>query len=155
MKPLPERRKTPEEIAALRDSLGIPDAIPGQPENPAPEKAEVKDAEELKSSVFEKPAKEELQKAEAKPVRSLRKSERLVIDKPKENSVANDGRIPFRRHTEGEIQSLKKIEPQPQIQPAEHLASLTLSRWLLGLFYGLSGFLLLLVYLGKQGPECS
>lgn len=38
MSPLPERRKTPEELAELRESLGIPAASPGNPPpSPAPE----------------------------------------------------------------------------------------------------------------------
>ena len=59
MSPLPERRKTPEELAELRESLGIsaegppPDApgVRNEDEGPGSDEAEA-----LKSAVFEEPA---------------------------------------------------------------------------------------------------
>lgn len=60
MSPLPERRKTPEELAKLRESLGIPAEGPpaGAPGVKRDEPADETEVEALKSAVFESPEEE-------------------------------------------------------------------------------------------------
>lgn len=146
MSPLPKKKKTLEELAALRESLGIssdgpPADAPGvmghdpiappeesprdQPpieamalpeERFAPRKpAEPDEMPELESSnesldeekavILKTP---ETSVVKAKPVRSLRKSESLPVDKPKKVVSNNSGKLPTRRHREGERIPLEK-----------------------------------------------
>lgn len=144
MSPLPERRKSAEELAALRESLGIPGERPEGPTFPAQKEA----IETPKSSVFEKPADLEMPKPAPKPVRSLRKSKGLVVDQPKETVAANTGKLPFRRHTDKELVGLRKTEAPPSVPPAVHLESMTARWWWLALFYGLGLVLIFLALLG-------
>lgn len=163
MSPLPERRKTPEELAKLRESLGIPpegpppDAPGVRPEEVPPE---AHDAEDLKAAVFEKPAAEpeevprvalpaEAAVAESEPVavpapehdpadvssHSLRKSASLVVDQPKPLRHRPDGSLPARRHTDEELMRLRRMDAGPAVSPVEALARRTVSVPVMILFY--------------------
>ncbi|MGB6221908.1 hypothetical protein [Haloferula sp.] len=226
MSPLPKKKKTAEELAALRESLGIssdgppPDApgvmgsgnleaaVPRPPtekpvETPveskplpaariAQEKPEEPEARIEKSEPVEKvervevsgkpsqapvvlePAEEEVE-ARAKPVKSLRKSERLPADKPKkvrsresgklptrgrreaersrESPAANvssgrSGKLPTRKHSDEELARLRRA-PLPGVEaPAVHLANQTAGPLALVAIYGVGFLLLVLAMLG-------
>ncbi|MFC7335716.1 hypothetical protein ACFQY0_00890 [Haloferula chungangensis] len=140
MSPLPKKKKTPEELAALRESLGIssdgpPPGPPGMmapapaamkapaPAPPLPEKKvekppvtveepviKVEATEPTPSLSVEEPVlldAEVEDEARSAPLKSLRKSERLPVDRPKKVSK-DSGKLPTRRHREGERIPLKK-----------------------------------------------
>ncbi len=92
MSPLPQRRKSPEEIAKLRESFGIPGTeqgaalekeTPPSPEPPPPAAAEP-----------------------VKPVRSLRKSDEAI---PRLESPP-DSNLPHQRHSQEEIEAIRRRE---------------------------------------------
>lgn len=114
MSPLPERRKSAEELAELRKSLGITeDRAAGAP-GVVPRAAEPAGGGEVPAevarAVFEAPA-EPLAAALPKPVRSLRKSERVPVERTHSPPVRADGSLPVRRHTERELMALRKSQP--------------------------------------------
>lgn len=118
---LPQRRKSAEEIAKLRESMGIPGAAPAEPEAPpaAPEPAQApapavgKSPEKKKATtqrrrepVAPPPADAEAMAMEApvieepitprlpKPVRSLRKSEQGIVERaPSDRAVIPVARV--------------------------------------------------------------
>jgi hypothetical protein len=154
---LPQRKKSPEEIARLRESLGVPSGAAHE-ESPAPPPAEtlvphthaadlVRDAapaplaplpapkavHSLKKSEQTPPPKPAPAPAppasviEPKPVRSLRKSEMTPSRPLTPSEPDGDGRIPFRRHSEREIEEIRRREalamlnappPNPKLFPA-------------------------------------
>lgn len=131
MSPLPERRKSPEELAALREALGVPpDQAIASPSPPREDKLPT-----TESSIFEPSEKLIQPSTKAKPVRSLRKSRGLSVDQPKEKTAKNDGTLPVRRHRQSELVGLKEKEPLPVIEPATYLQSLQANRRWLVLFY--------------------
>lgn len=156
MSPLPERRKSAEELAALRETLGIsaegpPPGAPGVAKGGALEE-EVKTGivEELKSAVFEAPAEvAPAAEVKAKTVRSLRKSERLPRERPRQTfSKMADGKLPVRRHTENELVRLKHAEAPAVVPPVVHLERITAGGTTLLFLYGVG---MLLVSLGWAG----
>lgn len=154
---LPQRKKSPEEIARLRETLGVPStAAADSPPHPPPAETLVphthaaeavrqsaptplaplpspkaihslKKSEQIPQS---KPAPTPATPApviEPKPVRSLRKSEMSPTGPLKVPEPDSDGRIPFRRHSEEEIQEIRRREalamlnappPNPKLFPA-------------------------------------
>lgn len=155
---LPQRKKSPEEIARLRESLGVPTGAASDEPVPSPAPAETlvphthaadvvresapaplaplpppKAVHSLKKSEQipqPKPAPAPAPPAaiiEPKPVRSLRKSEMSPTGPLKAPEPDGDGRIPFRRHSEEEIQEIRRREalamlnappPNPKLFPA-------------------------------------
>jgi hypothetical protein len=108
MTPLPERKKSPEEIAALRDQLGIPgDASPAPaPAEPGPAAAS------SAASVDDAAVDVDVPVVEAAPVpiaapHSLRKSEREpvlhVAPEPPPDSP-----LPVHRHSDEELAALRR-----------------------------------------------
>jgi hypothetical protein len=92
MSPLPQRRKSPEEIAKLRESFGIPTAEQPpspEPEPPAPAPPPVQPAAEP-----------------AKPPRTLRKADESI---PRLESPP-DSNLPHQRHTREEIEAIRRRE---------------------------------------------
>ena len=101
MSQLPQRRKSPEEIAKLRESFGVPSAEPAtgttpdsdvkpaapEPENPPPPAAV----------------------SQPKPVRSLRKSE-LAAEETTRLESPPDSNIPHRRHSNEELEEIRRRE---------------------------------------------
>lgn len=89
MSPLPQRRKSPKEIAKLRESLGVPareDAAPPEAEKPAPAPPPVEET--------------------AKPPRSLRKSDEAI---PRLESPP-DSKLPHQRHSREELDAIRRRE---------------------------------------------
>ena len=109
MSPLPQRKKSPEEIAKLREGLGIPgDAA--ETTSPAPDAAP-------------KPAKTKpasASKRAPKPVRSLRKSEQAPLPAAP-HEPPPDTPLPFHRHTDQELQDIRLnaalAMPTPVVNP--------------------------------------
>ena len=107
---LPERRKSAEEIAKLRESMGIPGAAPQEPAPQVPPRQE----EDLPAAEDEQPSTAPVP---AKPVRSLRKSEREVPTPaaaavkipPAEKGAA----IPARRHNDRELMEMRRAQAAP------------------------------------------
>ncbi len=135
---LPERRKTAEEIAKLRESMGIPGATPE--EAPAAEETPA-------TSLFEPLPEEDLPPPpEPKPVRSLRKSETIPVERkaaaPRDKSAA----IPVRRHSDRELMEMRRVQvtpPDQAIAYIQHLAvpwPLVALGYLLPLFGALAGW---------------
>ena len=121
---LPERRKSAEEIAKLRESMGVPGAEQkGAEDAPRPTKV---DASE--TNVFEAPAADEpLTVPAAKPVRSLRKSEQRPI-KPKRvvTAAKGDAPIPVRRHSDKELMEMRRVQVTPPEQVIAYVQQLAL-----------------------------
>lgn len=114
---LPQRRKSAEEIAKLRESMGVPG---GEPERGAP-----KTPPEA-PSLFEAPAKEELPPpSPPKPVRSLRRSERESADRRTAPRPAGPGTpIPARKHNERELAALRMQTATPPDQSLQYIRRL-------------------------------
>jgi len=158
---LPQRKKTPEEIAKLREELGIPGggapasdaSSPATPEpEAAPEPIEAAEApipvtaEEVSEAVpavpvpaTPEPAAPAPQHAapvhhhaEAKPVRSLRKSERIPSSRPA--PISSDSSLPTQRRTEKELSMLRRSQPITTA-PVTHLIALTAHPFIVGLGY--------------------
>lgn len=123
---LPQQKKSAEEIAKLREDLGIPGTDPAEaPAN------EVPAALPAESAPQEIPAGTAIPSAPraSKKVRSLRKSEQLPLaTKPPEPSP--DSSLPVHRHSDDEIMRIRRQEmfamqtpqpPNPKLIPA-HLA---------------------------------
>jgi hypothetical protein len=141
--PLPERRKTPEELAELRESLGI---------SAAPEKTPEAEKDDLQAAVFSPPAESESalpeSTAETEPtIHSLRKSARLPVDQPKPQKSQGGGALPTRRHTDEELMRLRRMQSTATGAAIEDLGRKTLSTPGLVLGYtavGLAAVLLML-----------
>lgn len=153
---LPQRRKSAEEIAKLREEMGIPGAVPPavaaetQTEGPT---AAAALAPAPPPSIFEPPAEGELPPSPApKPVKSLRRSERQPLERkapverraPVATSAAAAGSapaaaaaIPQRRHSDDEIQHLRMqtlATPEAAISYIHHLEAPKL--WLIAGYAG-------------------
>ncbi|MGB1130437.1 MAG: hypothetical protein ACPG4K_10320 [Haloferula sp.] len=179
MSPLPERRKTPEELAALRESLGIP-PTPGAPQQAEPETkkpAENKGvatdglpptgSDEAVEPVPEPPEEpisktflqgeegEEIIRVEAESlpqVRTLRKSRSLPVDQPKrQSSRGTPGIIPERRHSDQELNQLRKAAQLSP--PVGNLIPKSAHPVLLGALYGLGCIPVIAALLGAVGDR--
>lgn len=110
MTPLPERKKSPEEIAALRDQLGIPGDAPATPAAPGagPEHGSAAAPADASGddSAVDIPVVDTTPVAIAAP-RSLRKSEREpvlhVVPAPPPDSP-----LPVHRHSDEELAALRR-----------------------------------------------
>jgi len=126
MSELPQRRKSPEEIARLRESMGLPVIPPATVEisptaevpaineslpTPAPRQVHsLKKSEQIPSmpaviagispAIIE-PA------AAAKPVRSLRKSEQIA-PAPNPNAFSSHSNLPGHRHSDSELKEIRR-----------------------------------------------
>ena len=135
---LPQRRKSAEEIAKLRESLGIPgeaqeesEAADAAIDSPETEEAPAVSVEESEEAAAPAPAAQVPERAKdteetpvpARKVRSLRKSEQ----KPAELSqVETKNGIPVRRHDDRELMEIRRIQATPPDQSVayiQHLAA--------------------------------
>lgn len=119
MSPLPERRKSAEELAELRKSLGIPagagagDEPPGGQEaaNPAGDGGGVEEepppVADRDGSSGGEPDEEPVV---LKPVRSLKRAERAAPIHPPRKAREESGKIPAHRHSERELLDLRMKE---------------------------------------------
>jgi len=108
---LPQRRKSAEEIAKLRESMGIPGAT--APEEPVLPEDPVIPAAPAAAEPPPPPPTTARIRPEARASRSLRKSERapVVVRSP---DLRDDAAIPIRRKSERELMELRRIQqPQP------------------------------------------
>ncbi|RPJ33747.1 MAG: hypothetical protein EHM17_09200 [Verrucomicrobiaceae bacterium] len=156
MSPLPQRKKSPEEIARLRETLGIPGSAPqvmeideqGVPpvDTIVPANHEATVVHTAEAAALPKPAAQPVHSLkrsergnvpetmdpapvlpparEAKPVRSLRKSEQLPAASHPESPP--DSNLPHLRHSDREIAEIRRREalalmnarPNPKLFPA-------------------------------------
>ncbi|MCU0795431.1 MAG: hypothetical protein MUF31_05780 [Akkermansiaceae bacterium] len=124
MTPLPQRRKSAEELAALRASLGIPEtaetaAAPVAAEETAP--AAAFEAVEPEPVIHDSPPRLRVSK-------SLRKSEQVPIE-PRPRAVAASGKLPARRRSERELRQIQQSSGPPTIDPAQRLMRMELRWW--------------------------
>lgn len=140
MSPLPERRKSAEELAELRAALGIPDDAPPPPdlahESP-PVPVKPKKAVESPPAPEPPPAEPEPVERKLPVVKSLKRSERGPVAPPKPPDPNSP--LPSRRHTSDELKRMAITGAGNAQIPAEHLAHLTARWWTLALLY-LAGF---------------
>lgn len=105
---LPQRKKSPEEIAELRESIGVPGTLSPQPSIPATS-ADTSLPTPEAPTITPPPA-------EPKPVRSLRKSEQ----RPHRSLSAPANRhsnLPEHRHGPKEIEELRRREALARMGP--------------------------------------
>ena len=118
---LPQRRKSAEEIAKLRESLGIPGEAEEAAEDvtsdpPTAESPSVSAKKGDEGKAAESAAEPKLSKADEKPsvptrqVRSLRKSEQMPVEFSK---VETKNGIPVRRHDDRELMEMRRIQAAP------------------------------------------
>jgi hypothetical protein len=132
---LPQRKKSPEEIAKLRESLGIAAPPPGAPEEmplqTEPTTAAPKSVHSLKKSeripalpldgpgpaspVASKPP---ITAPLPRPVRSLRKSEQTPVIPVLIPEPSLDSKIPVHRHSDRELNELRRREALAMMTPA-------------------------------------
>jgi hypothetical protein len=130
---LPQRKKSPEELAKLRENLGIPDAGPKEPESTMaattspdrqveekatlqaepPKQGQPRPVHSLKRSE-RAPAPESPEQtpeviSQTKPVRSLRKSELQPSASALPESPP-DSKLPHHRHSDREIEEMRRRE---------------------------------------------
>lgn len=173
MSPLPERRKTAEELAELRKSLGIPGAAAGEGDagedggesaeaTPAGEEKATEESAGAQGAEGKGPAKAASAAAGAdgadgaagaagaddaegdatdavvlKPVRSLKRSERIAPIHPPKPVASESGKLPAHRHSERELMELR-MSDLPRNLPAVHLDQLHLGRAKVAAIYLLS-----------------
>ena len=159
MSNLPQRKKTPEEIAKLRESMGLGGAAPAGSETadqetpeaasattaandtPAAIPAPVPAQTPASGGVPAMPAPLELADArpphEAKPVRSLRKSERMPAPAAKASLSGRkqDSHLPAQRRSDVELSQLRRSQAFSVQSPATHLIALTAHPFLIALGY--------------------
>lgn len=127
MSPLPERRKTPEELAELRESLGIPTDQPT-------EEASTEDGDDgsPEPAGESEPAAEP--PSEPPPARvehdtsAFRKTSPLTVDQPKERVTRGEpGALPVRRRSEKELREIQRqamaTRPQAEALVRKRLAA--------------------------------
>lgn len=143
---LPQRRKTAEEIAKLRESMGIPGSAQAEAEAEA-ETAESPAAAPPppveKEPVIEEPPAPRL----PKPVRSLRKSEQGLVERPPLERVAPvapvlrtdspSPALPQRRHNDRELMEMRRVQAAPPDQSINYLKHLAVRWYWVGLAYAL------------------
>jgi hypothetical protein len=118
---LPQRRKSAEEIAKLRESMGIPGAAAGVGGADVAENADPVDATDPVEELKREAAVEPLPPAAPKPVRSLRKSERKVVERVLATPAVDSAGIPIRRRTDEELLEMRRIQATPPDQSIAHI----------------------------------
>lgn len=159
---LPQRKKTPEEIAKLREELGIPGGPTPPSSSPAAEPAAEVPAAPAETIIYEEetttPPEEVIPAPAAeieppipepvapepeltapapasgpKPVRSLRKSERIPSSRPISSSPISST-LPTQRRTEKELSMIRRSQPFTTTAVA-HLVAQTAHPFFVGLGY--------------------
>ncbi|MFM2199201.1 MAG: hypothetical protein RLZZ505_2633 [Verrucomicrobiota bacterium] len=132
---IPQKKKTPEEIAALRQELGMPSATPetAPPPSITPEESPspALNAEPIVHLDLP-PTPAPPKKAEPKPVHSLRKHDLPLAPAP---ASTHKTELPAKRHDSRDISQIRKREAlaalqQPGIDPAAYLRQQTASPFL-------------------------
>lgn len=110
MSPLPQRRKSAEELAKLRADLGIPSAdTSATPAAPPPRNAPQLPASLAPPATAQPPWP-------AKAVRSLRRSERLPVS-PEQTRQRQQSSMPTYRHTEEQLQEIRRLNAIHNLTP--------------------------------------
>ncbi|WAC19316.1 hypothetical protein OVA24_18985 [Luteolibacter sp. SL250] len=159
MSNLPKRKKTPEEIAKLRESMGLCDGPaplipppPAAPEAAAPAPPAPADLPPPQAPPAvapqpilptashpapEMPAAEPRTPAEPKQVRSLRKSERGPAPAARAQPVPSDSAtvLPSQRRTDFEINQLRRTQAFSVQPPVSHLIPQAVHPFMAGLGY--------------------
>lgn len=137
MSSLPQRKKTAEEIAELREQLGIPESggphaaatIPAEAQSPQPAAGTAPRSEPsipAAQASLPAPGATPFEPGQApgpatprtpKPCRSLRKSEQLPVE-PRPAPARGDSPIPARRRSAEEIEEIRRREMLSQMGPA-------------------------------------
>ena len=129
---LPERRKTAEEIAKLREDMGIPGATAAPVETapgPAASRPEPDDGDAAGEGGEAAP------RPAAKAVRSLRKSEQAPVAPAGSAPRENGGAIPARRRSERELMELRRAQATPPDQSIAYIRNLAVPWPLVALGY--------------------
>lgn len=157
---LPQRRKSAEEIAKLRESMGIPGAAAEAPEPAAAAEAPadrgdrtdgvdpVDGGEEVKSRAVREP----LPPAAPKPVRSLRKSEQKVVERVRPSPAVDSAGIPIRRRTDDELMEMRRLQATPPDQSIAHIQQMAVPWPVLALGYLLPLFGALCAWFAVWSP---
>lgn len=103
MSPLPQKKKSAEEIAKLREDMGLPpgtvETAPEPEASPEPTTEIIAEAEPPRS------------RQEPKPVRSLRRSERQPLAEPHISSTESwASSLPAQRRSENELEKIRQRE---------------------------------------------
>jgi hypothetical protein len=120
---IPDKKKTPEEIAAFREDLGIPRTAAEQTQSPAPEHASPPD-----EPVIHLDIQEDIPKlTRALQTHCFRKQDLPLAPAP---PVTTKTALPTQRHTTDDIAQLRKREAlakldTPGLDPAAHLRAQT------------------------------
>jgi hypothetical protein len=132
MNPLPQRKKTAEEIAKLRDALGAtapqpplaapsspppgttPPPPPARPTTVVPQNRQTRQPDRTAE-----PAPRERKAIQPRIVRSLKKSEQgpVWVAPPSAASAPADSKIPLHRHSDQDIQEIRRREFLEQVVP--------------------------------------
>lgn len=134
---IPQKKKTAEEIAALREGLGLPRPAPA-PEPappPMPPPPQTPPAAPVSDPIVHldlPPVPVPTRKIEPKPVHSLRKNDLPLAPAP---ASTRRTQLPTKRHEPGDIGDLRKRQAlaalqQPGFDPAAHLRRQTASPFL-------------------------
>lgn len=153
MSNLPRQKKSPEELARLRESLGMPPpmeeslATAAEPPHPAhqtprhPEWSEVPPGgpmirEEPVPHLEPPDSSRAATTHEPKPVRSLKRSERLApTDSPPPKATADHGKLPGHRHSDRELEEIRRRSAVAAIAEGGFELPQAASKPLLGLGY--------------------
>jgi len=156
---LPQRRKSAEEIAKLRESMGIPgvaaEAEAATEPAGAGDRIDVVDPvdgvdgeEEFKREAVVEP----LPPAAPKPVRSLRKSERKVVERLPSKPAVDAAGIPIRRRTDDELMEMRRIQATPPDQSIAHIQQMAVPWPVIALGYLLPLFGALCAWFAVWSP---
>lgn len=119
MSPLPQRKKSVEELNQLRDQLGIhlqtPPVAPA-PATPAPPAPAIAQSP-LPATI---PQIAPIPASAPKPVRSLKRSEREAAPRQRPARTSSFSKIPARRHDSNEIQELRRRDALSRFSAEEH-----------------------------------
>jgi hypothetical protein len=141
---LPQRKKSPEEIANLRESLGIPAFLPGEEPAPPPDAAaqDMEDRPNVAAATDENapvPVQLPNHSEQAhpddvaqsngepavhvltlKPVRSLRKSEQIPGPVVRLTLPPADSSLPSYRHSDAQLNEIRRRDALAMLTPAVH-----------------------------------
>jgi len=131
MNPLPQRKKTAEEIAQLRESLAAeipqpPIAAPLPPQGPVSHQPPVRppggipqNRHKRQTEPVSEPVQRERKPVQPRIVRSLKKSEQgpVWVAPPSAESAPADSKIPLHRHSDRDIMEIRRREFLEQVVP--------------------------------------
>jgi hypothetical protein len=128
---LPQRRKTAEEIAKLREAMGVPGTEGvAMEEEQQPVAGDARPAAPAPAPIPEQPVLPAEPRA-PKIVKSLRKSERVPLDvEAIARRAASDHVIPVMKHSERDLMDLRQKTAAPPEKSITFINSLAASLWI-------------------------